>query len=357
MGPKRIAVFAAGVMAITAPASAQRLAPSAAACPEYKSAEVQTHIQNAYRIAGKDIPPDLIRGLFIVPRTAGLCAPAMVPPYAVNSDPAEPVKVFDQLYYFGDNFVGSWALTTTDGIILFDAMNNTGDVQKIVEPGMAKLGLKPETIKYIVITHGHGDHWGGAKYFQDKYKARVLMGGADWALAAAAPSPDASRPDRPIPPAKDLEITDGQKLTLGGTTVNLYLAPGHTPGSMAAIIPVTDNGTPHVLSLAGGMGIPPQLDPDTSTPKKSEGLKVYLSSVQKVKKNGQDAGADGAISTHPIFDGTIPNTAKIKNRKPGDPNPWILGKEGFARFMDVNFEVAKTIEAMINERAAAKVSN
>ena len=213
---------------------------------------------------------------------------------------------------------------------------------------MAKLGLNPADIKYIVITHGHLDHWGGAKYLQDKYHPHILMGPGDWDLVAAAPSTG------PAPPAKDMVIGEGQKLTLGNTTITFTLTPGHTPGSWAALIPVTDNGTPHMLALSSGMGIPPHFKPDDHTPKRDAGIEVYLDSVQKIKKFGMGAGADGAISTHPIFDGTIPNTAKVKTRKPGDPNPWILGKDGFARFMDVNYEVAKTVEAMLNERAAAK---
>ena len=338
-----------------ATAAEAQLAPSSAPCPAYKSPEVQAHIQKAYDLSA-GLPPDLIRGLFVVPRAAGLCAPAMVPPYAIDQSPAEPVKVFDQLYYFGSKFVGAWALTTSAGIILFDTMNNTGDAQDIIEPGMRKLGLKPEDIKYIVITHGHFDHWGGAKYLQDKYHPRILMGGPDWDLATAPP-PASMSTHYPAPPTKDMVIADGQKLTLGDTTVDLYLAPGHTPGSMAAIFHVTDHGAPHVVSMMGGMGIPPHLDPDTNTPKRDEGLKVYLNSVSRVKQNGIAAGADVVISTHPIFDGTITNTPKIEARKAGDPNPWVLGKDGFARFMDANYEIAKTIEAMIKERAAAKASN
>ena len=47
---------------------------------------------------------------------------------------------------------------------------------------MKKLGLDPAQIKYVIVSHGHGDHSGGAKYLQDKFGARVILSEADWDL-------------------------------------------------------------------------------------------------------------------------------------------------------------------------------
>ena len=57
-------------------------------------------------------------------------------------------------------------LTTKDGIFLIDTLDNTDEVKTILEPGFKKLGLKMEDIKYVMMTHGLPDHWGGAKYIQ-----------------------------------------------------------------------------------------------------------------------------------------------------------------------------------------------
>ena len=38
-------------------------------------------------------------------------------------------------------------------------------------------------------------------------------------------------------PTRDMVATDGQKLTLGDTTVTLYITPGHTPGTLSVLIP------------------------------------------------------------------------------------------------------------------------
>jgi len=94
----------------------------------------------------------------------------------------EPTKIFDNFYYFGFNTVGGWALTTSAGIILIDTLNSAEDAEKVIVPSLQKLGLDPTQIKYIIVQHGHADHFGGALYLQDKYNARVVMGAADWEI-------------------------------------------------------------------------------------------------------------------------------------------------------------------------------
>ena len=94
-----------------------------------------------------------------------------------------PTKMFDNLYYVGVSTVGAYALQTTDGIILIDALDNTEEAKNVIEPGLHELGLDPKNIKIIIVTHGHGDHYGGAKYLSEKYEIPVMMSDADWALA------------------------------------------------------------------------------------------------------------------------------------------------------------------------------
>src|SRR6187551_3580502 len=91
----------------------------------------------------------------------------------------EPVKVFDNLYYVGQRNVSAWALTTSDGIILLDAIWDYS-VEDEVVGGLKKLGLDPARIKYVVVTHGHGDHAGGAKLLQERYGSRLVMSAADY---------------------------------------------------------------------------------------------------------------------------------------------------------------------------------
>ena len=43
-------------------------------------------------------------------------------------------------------------------------------------------------------------------------------------------------------PARDMIASDGHTLTLGDTTVTIYITPGHTPGTLSVLVPVRENG-------------------------------------------------------------------------------------------------------------------
>jgi metallo-beta-lactamase class B len=73
----------------------------------------------------------------------------------------EPVKVFDNLYFVGQSEFSAWAVTTSAGIILVDTIFDYS-VEDEVVGGLKKLGLDPTQIKYAIVSHGHGDHSGGA---------------------------------------------------------------------------------------------------------------------------------------------------------------------------------------------------
>src|SRR5438105_3552400 len=73
---------------------------------------------------------------------------------------AEPFKMFDNMYFVGleDNSV--LVITTSDGLILIDtAVPATSDG---ILNNIRKVGLDPANIKYILISHEHNDHFGGA---------------------------------------------------------------------------------------------------------------------------------------------------------------------------------------------------
>src|SRR4029079_14341352 len=92
---------------------------------------------------------------------------------------AEPVKVFDNLYWLGQTEVSVWAITTSQGIVVIDPIFDYSVEDEFVE-GWKKVGLDPAQIKYAIVSHGHADHSGGAKYLQDHLKTRILLSGADW---------------------------------------------------------------------------------------------------------------------------------------------------------------------------------
>jgi metallo-beta-lactamase class B len=184
MSIAKLMAGAAGVAVLAA--AAATLAQPAKTLP----AATTQHIAAARRIAGTDLPQTTIGELFNILRMGNLVDGSLLPVNPATAGPLGqgtypplgPVKVFDNLYVVGSTFVDAWILVTSDGIIQFDAMNNESDAKTIIEPAYAKLGLDPKKIKYIVLTHGHFDHFGGAPYFQKKYGVKVISSREDWDL-------------------------------------------------------------------------------------------------------------------------------------------------------------------------------
>jgi metallo-beta-lactamase class B len=50
---------------------------------------------------------------------------------------------------------------------------------------LQKAGLDPARVKFILLGHGHADHFGGAKFFQDKYGTKIAATAEDWDLINA----------------------------------------------------------------------------------------------------------------------------------------------------------------------------
>jgi metallo-beta-lactamase class B len=307
---------------------------------------VQSHIDLAYLILKGDVSRRALPGTLYLVDDKTFESP--VP--AAQKRPSQPaVKAFDQFYYLGINWVSAWALNTSEGIILFDTLENTEEAVQYIEGGLRRVGLDPARIKYIVLTHGHGDHYGGAKYLQEKYHARVLMSDLDWDLALSGAASGSSRFGPP--PARDMSISDGQTLTLGGTSIRFYLTPGHTPGTVSMIIPVTDHGRPHVISFIGGTGLNMVKNPSKG------GGKILRDSLEKFAKLSLAAGADVVITSHPFLDDSWDKAQLVNEGKAAKTSPWVCGQDAMLRYYASAIEAVYAIEAYDRLQAAVPAAS
>jgi metallo-beta-lactamase class B len=202
---------------------------------------------------------------------------------------ARPYKVFDNLYFVGTAIHSAWALATSDGIIVVDTLYDYAIEPEIVE-GMRTLGLDPRTIKYVVISHAHGDHDQGAALLQSRYGAKVVMGSADWdsTLQRPATAPGGV-PKRDVPVGPE-----GLKLTLGDTTVDVIATPGHTPGTLSYVFPVKDRGRTLLVAYSGGTAF--------NFPRRAENFAIYRDSQRKMAQAATAAGATVLMTNHTEFD-------------------------------------------------------
>ncbi len=233
---------------------------------------------------------------------------------------AEPVQVFDNLYFVGQSEYAAWALTTSEGIILFDTLFDYS-VEAEIADGLRTLGLDPSDIEYAVVSHPHPDHDGGALFLQEEFGTRVIMSPADWEVIDARTN--GTKPNH------DMEATDGQQLTLGDTTVTLYITPGHTPGTVSSLFPVYDNGTRHLAALWGGVGLNSN----------RESVETYIASADRFREVVDEAGADVILSNHTDWDRSKINLPLLAEGDPS-PNPYVVGNEKVLHFMTVARECA-----------------
>jgi len=314
------------------------LALAAGAVAAQTQGGVDDHLARARAASGKDF--DALYGvtcdLVKPPGGAAPAAPAAAAgPPARATWHAEPAKVFDNVYFVGQSEYSAWAVTTSAGIILMDAIFDYSVEDEVVN-GLTALGLDPAQIKYVVVSHAHGDHVGGAGFLQ-KRGARIVMSSADWDLM------DRSAVNY-LKPTRDIVATDGQKLTLGDTTVTLYITPGHTLGTISSLIPVKDGGRPHVAAYWGGTAFnwvrgPAQyITPDRPA---SFWFTQYAASARRFRDLAARAGADVLLSNHTNFDGSKTKIPAVRARAAGAAHPYVVGKDAVRRYFTVADECAR----------------
>ncbi len=301
--------------------------------PKPDNPQSLAHVNAAKKIAGNDE--------FLLAPYNFFCIPANARANDSNAPELEPVKLFDDVYAVGNSETTVYAITTPEGILLIDS-GYTDRVETVVVAGLKKLGLDPANVKYVLLGHGHADHFGGSKYFQD-HGAKIGAAGADWELInpsnpPANPNGNANQPR----PRKDLVLDEAQPLKFGGLTVTSVLIPGHTPGSLAFIFPVKDRGKTRIAGIFAGAML--TLDRPTT-----DALKQYTGSIAHYIDAAKRMKVEVELQNHPIFDGTPSRLAKLKTMKAGDPNPFVVGTDRYISMWNI---VSECIHAEIARRGS-----
>lgn len=251
------------------------------------------------------------------------------PMYYLNDNtPLKPTKVFDNVYCIGSVSVVAWVIETSDGLILIDSMWDDRDA-KLIEEGIKGFGLDPKDLKYIILSHGHGDHYGGANYLRNKYAAKVVLTKTDtdlmYNLNTGANSPRS-------PKTKvDIYSKDKDVIKLGDTSITILETPGHTAGCSSFIFPVKYKGKEYTAVLWGGTGLP----------KEKELVAKYKESAEYFKKEALLRNALVSLTAHLFADNGYANLEKVANLKEGEANPFIMTKAQMEKYLNSLIERAK----------------
>ena len=162
---------------------------------------------------------------------------------------------------------------------------------------------------------------------QARYGARVVMGGPDWDAVAKFPNRY-----KTMAPRRDIVATDGMKITLGGTTVTIWLTPGHTPGTLSYIFTVFDHGRAVNVVYSGGTAF----NFVNNTPDPGiRNFQTYIDSQRHIAEKAAATGATVLLSNHSEFDDAYYKSHTAASRQPGESNPFEIGADGVARYFKV----------------------
>lgn len=342
----RAAVLAA---LLTAAAVHVTAAPQAPGRRDY-DAEIRAALASAKEAAEFEFLGGLVRTC-LLPQSGGENNTDTLPNFVTNPSSApprsawyaEPAKVFDNLYFVGGKVHSSWALATSDGIILIDTIFPYNSEELIVG-GLKKLGLDPSTIKYVIISHAHGDHIGGAEMLQTRYKARVVMGGPDWDTVEKFPNRY-----KTMAPKRDIVATDGMKITLGTTSVNIVHTPGHTPGTLSYTFTVLDRGRPVNVVYSGGTAF----NFVNNTPDPGiRNFQRYIESQRKMAEQAAITKATVLLSNHSEFDNAVNKNRMLAGRGNG-PHPYEIGQDWVQRYFKVLEGCARAAQLALEKQQAS----
>jgi metallo-beta-lactamase class B len=317
------------------------------------SPKAKEYVDKARAIAGKD--PDLVFDFGIFCKASGGSQnedratvgvpesepklrpyPAPTPPKVIGGQ-----RLFDNFYWIGNTGIGAWLITSNDGYILFDTMNSEEDARDIIIPAIKKLNLDPMKIKYLVFGHNHFDHTGGGEYIQRMTGAKAVMHRDDWEIymkstgrgggggrggrgGAAAPAAAPAPPPAPTPKMKrDIDATDGMKITVGDVTGTIFTMTGHTPGSIGMVVPVKWQGTTHpILLVTAGT--------DVQQPRRlRRRLRAHLGRGHQDESRERHAG-------HPNTNmNLLARTTYVHDSYPPAKNPLLYGPDRTERYINI----------------------
>ena len=97
--------------------------------------------------------------------------------YRQEKNYVEPFHLYGPVWYVGDSWVCVHLIDTGDGLLLLDA-GNCGTTGMLVN-AICEAGFKPSDVKWIIVSHGHYDHFGAVNFFRRMFGTKIYLGAPD----------------------------------------------------------------------------------------------------------------------------------------------------------------------------------
>jgi glyoxylase-like metal-dependent hydrolase (beta-lactamase superfamily II) len=223
-------------------------------------------------------------------------------------------QIFDDVWFIGNHYVGQYLIKTADGVVQLDSANNASESALFHVPALAALGVTPTStarLNAVFLTHGHGDHDGGAKFLLDTFGARSWLGSADAAGKSYAPN------------TIDSTNLSMREMSIGGKKFWVLPTPGHTPGATSAVLEVKDWGVTRRVLMNGGQSMNNNIGQ----------VAQYLDSIERTYVMVKALHVDGVMTPHVFWDGEGEKLNEINATGRTNPGQHIYGHEKVVRQM------------------------
>ena len=192
--------------------------------------------------------------------TAIVAASAPAQSYGAPSpdwtQPVTPFRIADNLYYVGSRGLASYLITTPAGDILINS--SLTNSPPLIRASIQQLGFHMSDIKVLLISHAHFDHDAGSAEIIKETHAKYMVMDGDVPTVQSGGAADFAYPDDRYPPTHvDRALHDGDKVTLGGTTLTAHKTAGHTRGCTTWTFQTTLNGKPQNVVIVGSWNVNP----------------------------------------------------------------------------------------------------
>jgi metallo-beta-lactamase class B len=238
------------------------------------------------------------------------------------SQPVEPFRIVGNIYYVGALNIASYLIATPQGHILIDS-GMTGMHDGIIN-SVGRLGYAVSDIRILLASHAHFDHIEGHALMQRRTGAQVMAmtGDAEALESGHDTSALGAIGWEPVPVSR--RLSDGDTVTLGGTTLRAIHAPGHTRGATIWMTTVDDAGRRYTVAFFTTTTPNPGV-PIADNPRHANLIEDTRSTFRKLAAEREP---DIVLVGHP--QAMFAQTAE-RMRKGERPHPLLNGAEAWTR--------------------------